>query len=102
MRSYSILLLCGAWLALAGSGGCRLPRQQLAALEGENRQLDGKLWEMQFQIESLQDENQSLKEKLAEQGERSPTDASAAPRIAEKPINDAPTCCSNSTSSGRP
>ncbi len=84
MRSYSILLLCGAWLALAGSGGCRLPRQQLAALEGENRQLDGKLWEMQFQIEALKDENQSLREKLAKQGERSPTDAGAAPRTAPK------------------
>ena len=68
--------------ALPGSGGCRLPRRQLPP--GRERQLDGKLWEMQFQIEALQDENQSLREKLAKQGERSPTDAGAAPRTAPK------------------
>lgn len=81
MRSYSIFLLCAA--CLAASGGCSLPRQQLAALESENRQLDGKLWELKFQIEALQDENQLLKSRLAEQGDGK-SSGDAAPRTSPK------------------
>lgn len=62
MKSCSILFLCLACL-LAG-GCCATRKQQVSALERENSQLNGLLWEMEFQVESLEEENGELKQRL--------------------------------------
>jgi hypothetical protein len=62
MKSYPILILCA--LCLLTSGCCGTRKRQVSALERENSQLDGLLWEMQFQLETLEDENAELKQRL--------------------------------------
>ena len=76
MKSYPILLVCVA--CLAAGGCCGIRKQQIAALERENRQLDGMLWEMQFQVEALEDENADLKERLDETPQEQPKPAAPA------------------------
>ncbi|MHB8901216.1 MAG: hypothetical protein ACYC6Y_20905 [Thermoguttaceae bacterium] len=85
MKSCWILLLCLS--CLPAGGCCGLRQQQAAALERENSQLNGKLWEMQFQLESLADENAVLKSRLEspEEPEASPPRRSNSPPPARNP-----------------
>ena len=62
MRAYWILFLCLPVLWTSGCAGAR--KHQVNALERENSQLNGLLWELEFEVESLQDENQALKKRL--------------------------------------
>ncbi len=63
MKSYWLLFLC---LSCLCAGGCRgLCERRVIALERENSQLNGLLWEMEFELESLTDENCDLKQRLA-------------------------------------
>jgi len=61
----SLILLTILPCLLAG-GCCSVRQQQLAALESENSQLNGMLWELQFAVEELEDENASLKRRLSD------------------------------------
>jgi hypothetical protein len=91
MKSCWILFLC---LSCLGAGGCSgLRQQQIAALERENSQLNGLLWEMEFQLESLEQENGQLKQRLAtaEDDDQVPAQRrSSAPRKSTEPAEAAP------------
>lgn len=64
MKSYWILFLC---LSCLWACGCRgMQQRRSSALERENSQLNGLVWEMQFELESLEEENADLKQRLAD------------------------------------
>ena len=87
MKAYWILFLCLSCVWTCGCVGTR--KRQVNALERENSQLNGLLWEMEFQLESLEDENSDLKRRLADedqdQGESEPR-----PRRAKEPVKAEP------------
>lgn len=87
MKAYLILFLCLSVLWTSGCAGNR--KRQVNALERENSQLNGLLWEMEFEIESLQDENRDLKKRLADSGE-APKEATSRPRRAPEPVDPEP------------
>ncbi len=87
MKSYSVLLLCLSCLCAGGCAGTR--QRQIGALERENSQLNGLLWEMEFELESLQEENDRLKqsrEGAEEDAEDStPSRSTRAPKESDEP-----------------
>ena len=76
MKSCWILFL--SLICLASSGCCGTNQRRLSALEKENSQLNGLLWEMQFQLEDLEEKNQILNDRVAANDDG----AEAEPRIA--------------------
>ncbi|NLS96349.1 MAG: hypothetical protein GXX96_29780 [Planctomycetaceae bacterium] len=88
MKSHWLLFLC---LSCLCAGGCRgLCERRVVALERENSQLNGLLWEMEFELESLTDENSDLKQRLAASEENDAQEpASSRPKRAI-PKSDAP------------
>jgi hypothetical protein len=77
MKSYWILFLC---LSCLWACGCRgMHQRRSSALERENSQLNGLVWEMQFELESLEEENADLKRRLAD-GDDGEEDSAPRPR----------------------
>lgn len=73
MKSCWILFL--SLVCLGSSGCCSTYQRRLSALEKENSQLNGLLWEMQFQLEDLEEKNQILSDRAAtteDEGEAEP------------------------------
>lgn len=62
MKSYWILSFCLSCLWACGCSG--IHQRRSSALERENSQLNGLVWEMQFELESLEEENADLKQRL--------------------------------------
>lgn len=82
MKSCWILFLS---LSCLGAGGCcGVRQQQISALERENSQLNGLLWEMEFEVQSLEDENSELKQRLTSADDRQEEPAPRRPRSPEK------------------
>ncbi len=91
MKSCWILFLCLS--CLWASGCCGLRQRQISALEQENSQLNGLLWEMEFEVQSLKEENQRLQERLASEDDHQEEPAprrSVAPEKRTEPAQPAP------------
>jgi hypothetical protein len=88
MKSYWILFLCLSCLLASGCCGAR--KRQVSALERENSQLNGLLWEMEFQMESLEDENGELKQRLASEEDGESSTPSRPARTTKSPTEAAP------------
>ena len=85
MKAFWISLLCLTVLWTSGCIGTH--RRRVNSLERENSQLNGLLWEMEFEIESLEEENQILRKQVADpetDGER-PTPRPSRSREPRRP-----------------
>ena len=78
MKSHWIVFcLSCLWLC----GCCGTQQRRVSALERENSQLNGLVWEMEFQLESLEEENEGLKQRLADGAEdEAPTPSRTRPK----------------------
>lgn len=87
MKSHWIVFLS---LACLWACGCRGAQQRrVNALERENSQLNGLLWELEFQVESLEEENGDLKQRLSDRVEDEDVETPRA-RPKPKPIESEP------------